>query len=192
MNAIEQAEAALARSGGTVATHGSASWSARRLAETTDALTTLLVQHKLVLAALTDEAREIARASTATAEATGAHRMAVAEVLTQLGCTELRRERDEALAVIERALGVFKQTPDVRKPDAWWPLSQDSEEFKAGACWAENWWRRVQDILDSAPSDVLRAVRAEAWDEGYGAGNVDGYYGTREEKNPYREGAHRG
>jgi len=29
-------------------------------------------------------------------------------------------------------------------------------------------------------------IKAEAWDEGYKAGILDGYFGTRNEKSPYR------
>lgn len=28
-------------------------------------------------------------------------------------------------------------------------------------------------------------AKAAAWEEGYRAGNLDGYFGTRDEKNPY-------
>jgi len=31
----------------------------------------------------------------------------------------------------------------------------------------------------------LDSVKSAVWDEGYRAGNVDGYFETREEKNPY-------
>jgi hypothetical protein len=36
-------------------------------------------------------------------------------------------------------------------------------------------------------AEEIRAIREAAWDEGYRAGNVDGYFETHEEKNPYRE-----
>ena len=32
----------------------------------------------------------------------------------------------------------------------------------------------------------LEQAKGEAWDEGYTSGNLDGYFGTRDEKNPYR------
>ena len=35
--------------------------------------------------------------------------------------------------------------------------------------------------------DQIQELLAEAWDKGYQAGNLDGYFGTREEKNPYRD-----
>jgi hypothetical protein len=35
-------------------------------------------------------------------------------------------------------------------------------------------------------AEAIRAIREAAWDEGYRAGNVDGYFETREEMNPYR------
>lgn len=34
-------------------------------------------------------------------------------------------------------------------------------------------------------------IRADAWDEGYRKGNLDGYFGTNKEKNPYRRGCRR-
>ncbi|GLU91328.1 hypothetical protein [Agromyces sp. NBRC 114283] len=62
---------------------------------------------------------------------------------------------------------------------------------------------RVQlDILNELADVRARLVdaeraKADVWDEGYKAGNVDGYFETREEKNPYRqedvvEESHRG
>lgn len=33
---------------------------------------------------------------------------------------------------------------------------------------------------------VLPEVQARAWDEGYAKGNLDGYFGTKDEANPYR------
>lgn len=43
------------------------------------------------------------------------------------------------------------------------------------------------DALASArtENDRLAAQVADAWDEGYRSGNVDGYFETREEMNPY-------
>lgn len=32
-----------------------------------------------------------------------------------------------------------------------------------------------------------KLIRAEAWDEGYRAGDLDGYFGMRDHSNPYRE-----
>jgi hypothetical protein len=34
---------------------------------------------------------------------------------------------------------------------------------------------------------ILPTIAADAWDAGYRAGSLDGYFGTREEKNPYRK-----
>lgn len=35
----------------------------------------------------------------------------------------------------------------------------------------------------------FREAIADAWDAGYSKGNLDGYFGSRDEKNPYREGS---
>lgn len=44
---------------------------------------------------------------------------------------------------------LIQRTPDITKPDAWFPLDMDSDEFKRGARWAESWWRaQVGRILD--------------------------------------------
>lgn len=42
--------------------------------------------------------------------------------------------------------------------------------------------RLMTDLTD----EQIAAIRAAAWDEGYQAGSVDGYFQTREERNPYR------
>lgn len=46
----------------------------------------------------------------------------------------------------------------------------------------------AQDVLAllDDPDQALRNRDAEKWDEGYGKGNLDGYFGTSDEKNPYR------
>lgn len=46
----------------------------------------------------------------------------------------LREMRDELW-------NVLSDTPDIRETDTWWPLGNDSAEFKRGARWSENWWR---------------------------------------------------
>lgn len=45
---------------------------------------------------------------------------------------------ENALAELRK---VVAETADIRDPETWWPLGMDSEEFKRGARWAENWWR---------------------------------------------------
>lgn len=37
---------------------------------------------------------------------------------------------------------ILADTPDLREPDAWWPMGMDSDEFRRGALWSENWWRQ--------------------------------------------------
>lgn len=53
----------------------------------------------------------------------------------------MMREVERLDIVTDRLRKIVAETPDIREPDTWWPLSQDSEEFKRGARWVENWWR---------------------------------------------------
>lgn len=47
----------------------------------------------------------------------------------------------------------------------------------------------LEGIAKKDPSfaQALEAIRAKAWDQGYAAGGLDGYFETHEEKNPYKD-----
>jgi len=47
-------------------------------------------------------------------------------------------------------------------------------------------------IARHALAAVLPEIQAQAWDEGYSTGNLDGYFGTSDEKNPHRPRHDRG
>lgn len=72
----------------------------------------------------------------------------------------------------------------------WWKCNcgdeSDESEIFASEQEAEEWGRtHLAEVIKA--SDWLRAEKAKAWDEGYAKGNLDGYYGTSDErkKNPY-------
>ena len=46
--------------------------------------------------------------------------------------------------------------------------------------------QKIQADYD-AYAEQFREAIADAWDAGYSKGNLDGYFGSRDEKNPYRE-----
>ena len=56
-------------------------------------------------------------------------------------------------------------------------------EMGVPVSWSEV--RALHDVIRGLIAD-RRQVRADAWDEGYRKGALDGYFETRDEKNPYR------
>ena len=38
---------------------------------------------------------------------------------------------------------------------------------------------------ESQTAFTIRCIKAQAWDEGYAKGNLDGYFGSSDERNPH-------
>lgn len=62
----------------------------------------------------------------------------------------MMREVERYSSQIQELRKILADTPDVRAPGIWWPLGDDSDEFKRGARWAENWWRiKISQAIDT-------------------------------------------